>query len=71
MINHYSMQSGNLTNDGSIQASMGIKPLSPISIIVSTHFQFHLTQSIPDTEYICIPNYFPTKGWNAFLRDMC
>lgn len=67
------MQSGTLTKDRSIQVSksMGIQPLSPISIIVSTNFQLHLTQNVPDAEYICMPNDFTTKGWNVFLKNMC
>lgn len=73
MINHYSIQSGSLTNDRSIQASksMGIKPLSLISITVSINFQFHLTQNTPDTEYICMPTDCAAKGWNVFLKDVC
>lgn len=51
--------------------SMGIKPLNPISITVSIHVHFHLTQNIPDTEYICMPNDCATKGWKVFLKDMC
>lgn len=43
-------------------------PLSPMPITVSIHFQFHLSQNIPDTEYICMPNDFTTKGWNVFLK---